>query len=106
MRDLLVAQVAGADSQLPSRGPPDHPAVVNAAPFKTSWRSRLVLLVCLCGLLVVGVIAAGTGVLLSTLRERALDHEKRELQSLALAVAEQTDRTFQAIELVQKVHRT
>jgi len=63
--------------------------------------SPLILLACLCGLLLAGVIVAGTGALLSTLRERALEHEKRELQSLALAVAEQTDRTFQAIELVQ-----
>jgi len=39
--------------------------------------------------------------MLSKLRERALEDSKRELQNLALTLAEQTERSFQAVELVQ-----
>lgn len=97
--NLSASQVAGPDRQLPSGLSRAWAAAT--ATCKRTRPSALILPVCLSGLLVVGMIVAGTGALLSTLHARALDHEKRELRSLALAVAEQTDRTFQAIELVQ-----
>jgi len=48
------------------------------------------------------MIVAGTGVILSNLRNRALADSERELQNIVLVLAEQTDRAFQALELVQK----
>src|SRR5262245_11645482 len=68
----------------------------------TPWRSRPVLVLVLCGLVLAGVIAAATAIMLSQLRDRALDDRKRELQNLALTLAEHTDRSFQAVELVQE----
>src|SRR5215470_2571326 len=68
----------------------------------TPWRARPVLVLILCGLVLAGVITAATAIMLSQLRERALEDRKRKLQNLALTLAEHTDRSFQAIELVQK----
>ena len=61
-----------------------------------------VLVLVLCGLVLATVITAATALTLSNLRERALEDRKRELQNLALTLAEHTDRSFQTVELVQK----
>src|SRR5713226_1715349 len=92
--------VANQRSVIPS-GEPAH-AAGNSSPSRTTWRSRPVLLLVLCGLLLGGIIVAGTGVILSNLRDRALADSERELQNIVLVLAEQTDGAFQAVELVHK----
>jgi diguanylate cyclase (GGDEF)-like protein/PAS domain S-box-containing protein len=57
------------------------------------------LLVLCAALLVIG-IAAGTGILVENLRERALADCERELGNTALILEEQLDRSFQSLELV------
>src|SRR5712692_7534364 len=66
-------------------------------------RARLgpVRLFLMCGVLLIAAVAIGTGLILSNLRERALSDRKSTLQNIALVLAEQTDRAFQDIDLVQ-----
>jgi diguanylate cyclase (GGDEF)-like protein len=64
-------------------------------------RSRAVQLLVLCGLLLAGAILAGTSFIVASLHNRVLADNERELRNLALVLAEQTDRTFQALEVVQ-----
>ncbi len=54
-----------------------------------------------CGVILVAAIVLGTAILVSKFRERALTDGERELQNTALILAEQTDRAFQAVELLQ-----
>jgi len=54
-----------------------------------------------CGVVLVAAIVLGTAILVSKFRERALANGERELQNTALILAEQTDRAFQAVELLQ-----
>jgi signal transduction histidine kinase len=78
---------------------------MSMAPAQRSWptftRSRPIQLLLVCGLVLVAAIAISTAFLLSNLREQALADSERELQNIALVLAEQADRTFQALELVQ-----
>jgi len=53
------------------------------------------------GLLLVAAVAISTGFILSNLRSRALADSERELGNIALVLAEQTDRAFQALDVVQ-----
>jgi PAS domain-containing protein len=55
----------------------------------------------LCGALLIAAIAVGTALLLSNFHNRALVDSERELKNTALILAEQIDRSFQALELVQ-----
>src|SRR4051812_34234260 len=50
----------------------------------------------------IGIIAAGTAYLVAEFRERELRNAERELSNTALIVAEQLDRSFQSLELVQR----
>ena len=54
-----------------------------------------------CGLLLLLAIAAATAFSVLKFRDRELADSERELSNLALVLAEQTDRTFQALELAQ-----
>ena len=54
-----------------------------------------------CGILLAAAVATGAGLMLSSLRERALSDGQRQLQNLAAILAEQTDHAFQAIDLVE-----
>jgi diguanylate cyclase (GGDEF)-like protein len=47
------------------------------------------------------VLALGAGLLVSQLRRNALDNSGQELQRLSLVLADQAERTFEAVELVQ-----
>src|SRR5690349_10075131 len=49
-----------------------------------------------------GIIAAGTAYLVAEFRERELRNAERELGNTALIVAEQLDRSFQSLELIQR----
>jgi diguanylate cyclase (GGDEF)-like protein/PAS domain S-box-containing protein len=55
----------------------------------------------LCGLLLVAAVAISTGLILSNLHSRALADSERELGNIAFVLAEQTDRAFQALDVVQ-----
>jgi diguanylate cyclase (GGDEF)-like protein len=47
------------------------------------------------------MLAVGAGLLVSQLRRNALDNSGQDLQRLALVLADQAERTFEAVELVQ-----
>ena len=55
----------------------------------------------LCGVTLIAAIVIGTAIMVGNLRERALLESERELKNTALILAEQIDRTFQGIDLVQ-----
>ena len=55
----------------------------------------------LCAVLLSAVIAAGTGLFLSTSRSRALVENQRELANTALILARQMELVFNAVETVQ-----
>jgi PAS domain-containing protein len=65
-------------------------------------RSRAVHLLVICGLSLAAVVIAGTVAMVTDLRDRALAAHHRELKNTALVLADQTDRAFQAIELMQE----
>ncbi len=54
------------------------------------------------GALLIAVIAVGTTILVGSFRDRALADSERELKNTALILAEQIDRSLQALELVQR----
>ncbi|HEV2627426.1 MAG TPA: EAL domain-containing protein [Pseudolabrys sp.] len=56
----------------------------------------------ICASLLLGCIIVCTGFLVASFRERTLADTERELRNTALIVAEQLDRSFQAIDLVQR----
>jgi diguanylate cyclase (GGDEF)-like protein len=77
--------------------------VALAAPFgmSRSANARPILLLVL-GCIVVATAVTVTAVLvLSNLRDRAIADSERELQNTALILAAQTDRAFQAVDLVE-----
>jgi diguanylate cyclase (GGDEF)-like protein/PAS domain S-box-containing protein len=81
-------------------GTPAHAAGDSAAP-RAPWHSRPTQLIIICGIILLGVVIAATAGLLSNLRDRDLAEKERNLESLALVLAEQIDRSFQSIELIQ-----
>ena len=66
-----------------------------------AWRNRPIRYLILCGLTLIAAIVVGTAIMAGNLRNRALFENERELTNTALILAEQIDRTFQAIDLVQ-----
>src|SRR5712672_2667696 len=64
-------------------------------------RVRAVHLLVVCGLLLGAAVIAGSAGMLVDLRDRALAASERELTNTALVLAEQTDRAFQAVELME-----
>lgn len=74
----------------------------NSLLLTVPWRSRPILLLIFLGFVLVGSIVGGTWQLLWSLRDRAISVSERELQNLAFVLAEQGDRSFQAVEIVQQ----
>jgi diguanylate cyclase (GGDEF)-like protein len=66
-----------------------------------AWRSRPIRYLVLCGVLLIAAIVVGTSIMVDNLRDRALFDSERELKNTALILAEQIDRSFQAVDLVQ-----
>ena len=66
------------------------------------WRNRPIRYLILCGALLIAAIAVTTAVMLASFRNRALAESERELKNTALILSEQIDRSFQALELVQR----
>ena len=65
-------------------------------------RHHLVRSILITAVLLIGAILAATALLVTSYRERALHDTERELKNTALIVAEQLDRSFQAVDLVQR----
>ena len=83
--------------------PADDAAHAQPAPQKPKplRRIRAVHLLIVCGLLLGVAVVAGAAGMLVDLRDRALAASERELANTALVLAEQTDRAFQAVELME-----
>jgi hypothetical protein len=71
-------------------------------PAITMQRMHPVRWLFLGGALLIAVIAVGTTILVGSFRDRALADSERELKNTALILAEQIDRSLQALELVQR----
>jgi diguanylate cyclase (GGDEF)-like protein len=74
---------------------------LGAIPGLAVWRNRPIRYLILCGVALIAAIAVGTAIMASNLRDRALFDSERELKNTALILAEQIDRSFQAVDLVQ-----
>jgi diguanylate cyclase (GGDEF)-like protein/PAS domain S-box-containing protein len=81
---------AASPRALPSGEPPSNP-----------HRHPVNYLLIGAALLIVAIVV-GTGFLVANFRERALHDSERELKNTVLILSEQLDRSFQAIELVQR----
>jgi diguanylate cyclase (GGDEF)-like protein/PAS domain S-box-containing protein len=66
-----------------------------------AWRNRPIRYLVLCGAALITAIVVGTAIMVGNLRQRALLDSERELKNTALILAEQIDRAFQGIDLVQ-----
>ena len=66
-----------------------------------AWHNRPIRYLILCGVLIIAAIVAATAIMAGNLRDRALSESERELKNTALILAEQVDRSFQAVDLVQ-----
>ena len=68
------------------------------------WHSRRpIQLIIATGLILIAVVVTVTSSLLSNMRDRDLAQKERTLESLATMLAEQLDRSFQSIDLIQTV---
>jgi diguanylate cyclase (GGDEF)-like protein/PAS domain S-box-containing protein len=70
-----------------------------AAPARA--RQQPLRYVVLGGAFLIAAIVAASGLVIASFRERALGDSERELKNTVLILAEQLDRSFQAVELVQ-----
>jgi PAS domain-containing protein len=68
----------------------------------TATRTRLVRWLVISAVAIAAVIVIGTGLIISSLRNHALADSRREIRNLAYMLAEASDRSIQAVELVQK----
>jgi diguanylate cyclase (GGDEF)-like protein/PAS domain S-box-containing protein len=106
---LYITMREDSPAQFPAGGSPgiDDPAgasvrVAGPSPKPVAARRiPAVHLLVACGLLLAAVVSAGTVGILVDLRDRALAASERELRNTASILAEQTDRAFQAVELMQ-----
>jgi PAS domain S-box-containing protein len=64
-------------------------------------RSRVAFVLVICGVLSALALTAGAAAVLFNQRTNALNDTEREARNMVLVLAEQTDRTLQAIELIQ-----
>ena len=67
----------------------------------TAPNARLVRWIMILSILLIGAIVAATGLMLLNLRERDLAETEHGLKSLTFVLAEQIDRSFQSMELIQ-----
>ena len=65
------------------------------------WHNSPIRYLILCGVLLISAIVVSTAITVDSFRNRALVDSERELKNTALILAEQLDRSFQAVELVQ-----
>jgi PAS domain S-box-containing protein len=84
----------------PVMGPSSQSAAQSGA-LVGRRRSRAVELLIFCGVFLAIAVVISTALVISNLRHRALVDSERELQNIALVLAEQSDRAFQALGLLQ-----
>jgi diguanylate cyclase (GGDEF)-like protein/PAS domain S-box-containing protein len=68
----------------------------------TMWRDRPIRYLIVGGTLLIAAIVAGTAIMVGNFRDHSLADSERELKNTALILAEQIDRSFQALALVQR----
>jgi diguanylate cyclase (GGDEF)-like protein/PAS domain S-box-containing protein len=68
----------------------------------STTRTRFVRWLVISAIAIAAAIVVGTGLLISSLRTHALADSRREVRNLAYMLAEASDRSIQAIELVQR----
>ena len=68
---------------------------------RTAPNTRLIRWIIILGIALVAVIITATGLMLLSLRDRELAESEHELKSLAFILAEEIDRSFQSMELIQ-----
>jgi diguanylate cyclase (GGDEF)-like protein/PAS domain S-box-containing protein len=98
----LAAQLEASQHHREQTAPggPAHVADNSLAP-ETARRSRPVRLIISCGIFLIVAIAVGTGIMLSNLHSRALTDNEREIKNIALVLAKQMERDFDAVVSVQ-----
>src|SRR5215469_12936522 len=64
-------------------------------------RSRPITLLVVCGLLLIVALAAGTALVVASMRAHILADSERELSNTARILAEQSERTFAAVDAVE-----
>src|SRR5665811_2011949 len=102
MRHFWASQFAGVGSKPPGIPSGGRAHVTDNSPApETAGRSRPVRLIIICGILLIGTVIAVTASMLLNLRDRELAESELGLKRLALVLAEQIDRSFQSIELIQ-----
>src|SRR4029453_13521215 len=63
--------------------------------------AALIHLIAICSALLMGLIVAGTVIIIINLRARAVTETQRQLRNMGLVRAEQIDRSFEAVALVE-----
>lgn len=100
---VTQTEVGGdVETMAPEIRPPESTSVVGHSAVPAKARSRPITLPIVCAVALIMAIAAGTSLLLFHFRDRALADSERELSNTALILAEQSDRGFQAVEIVEK----
>jgi len=79
----------------PAAAPTDRKAAAANA------RRRLIHRIIACSVLLACVVVAGAGIVLTNFRARTLAHTESELRNMALVLAEQSARSFEALTLVE-----
>jgi diguanylate cyclase (GGDEF)-like protein len=74
---------------------------LGATSGSAAWRNRPIRYLIVCGAALIAAIVVSTAIMVGNLRSRALFESERELKNTALILAEQMDRTFQGVDLVQ-----
>ena len=77
------------------------PVVVSPPEPAATRRIKAASLLVVCGVLLAAVVLIGAAGMLASLRHDALTDSDRELRNAALILADQTDRAFQAVDLIQ-----
>ena len=102
MRHFWTTKFVGVGSKPPGSpsGAPAH-VVDKSFAAETASNSRVVRWIVIFGIVLIGTIVAATGLMLQNLRDRELAESEHQLNNLTFILAEQIDRSFQSIELIQ-----
>lgn len=102
MRHFLAPQFFSVGSTSPGSpsGETAH-AADNSFTARTAPNSHLVRWIIIFGIVLIGAIVTATGLMLQSLRDRELAEGEHDLKSLTFVLAEQIDRSFQSMELLQ-----
>ena len=102
MHDFQASPFAGVKSKPPEGNPSGELAHAAISSFTaTAPNSRVVRWIIIFGIVLIGAIVTATGLMLQSLRDRELAESERQLTSLTFILAEQIDRSFKSIELIQ-----